>query len=314
MENYIAYQKCISKTEEFILLGKLNEALEYYLKLGETYSFMFPRDSYMGLQLAAYLEDKKNFDFFVSLAARSGCFESFLKSNLHIKRYIKNYGWNEKEFAKSNDIYINNINHDLKKELTVDFKYDRKSMLRYKYIPLYKQHLFKKWELETKKITEKLAVNIISYGFPSYKIIGTDDIKLFKGSLTSDMAIIILAHDPERIEEMDQSLFFEVKKGNLPIRGYAFLRDVIAFKRIKRNNIQGNTYDTYKYGSLSKWTTYDNIEYVNQNRETIGLLPLEKEEKRVIMNNNYLKMKKYSLFPKMNKENPFFHFLTEELF
>lgn len=320
--NYLEYHKELSVIEECLILKKYTEALNLFSNLISQYQFIFPRDAYLATQIAAYLNEKELAKVFLIKAIESGCDFKMLKKNLHIKKIINDIGIKEfKEiYSKSNLEYKKNISTEVKETLQKLHKKDREYLISY--YKLYnffsKEKILHEWNEYSVTAGAEVKEIIQNVGFPSYKIVGTDNLEDykkgdFKDYISSHMAIILLAHDYESIKDVMPLLLEEVNKGHMSARALAFLRDVITFKRLTKKKLKNDDFDTYKYGTfLFQDENIENISDYNYERKEIGLCSLETEKEKHLINNLYTK----SVFWNRRNKNfnkPVFHFLTEDI-
>lgn len=320
--DYLAYHKELSTIEECIISKKYNEAVNLFNNLISQYQFVFPRDAYLATQIASYSNEKEAAKVFLIKSIESGCSFKMLMKNLHIKKIINDIGLKEfKEiYFKSNKEYKKSISTEVKDVMQKLHKKDREYLIRY--YKLYnffsKEKILLEWNQYSVMAGAKVKEIIQNVGFPSYKIVGTDnreDSKKgdFKDYISSHMAVILLAHDYERIKDIMPLLLEEVTKGNISARALAFLRDVITYKRLTKGKLKNDDFDTYKYGTfLFQDKNIDNISNYNQERKKLGLCSLEIEKEKHLINNQYNKSVFWS-YKRKNFNKPLFHFFTEDI-
>lgn len=311
--NFFLYQKTVSNAESFILSEKYSEAIDEYNLLLKDYDYVFPRDMYIAAQVAAYTQNESEFLKFLESAILRGCSEKALLFNRYIKKGISRISRNKfnELYNENNKLYKQHIKLSLKEEIDRLFEVDRL---------FYKLHnrksLFKKkknvlplWAVVSEMIGEKIEFFIKKEGFPSYRLIGVDTNQDFDLAVTSQLCIILLAHDFDSIPSINDLLFEEAVKGNLPVRGYAFLRDVVAYKRITKEKLKKDDFDNYRYASLQHMVGEYDEKAINKNREKIGLLSLELEIKKKTSDSMYLRKKNLKKNTKAN-----FYFFSNQLF
>jgi len=275
--NFFLYQKTVSNAESFILSEKYSEAIDEYNLLLKDYDYVFPRDMYIAAQVAAYTQNESEFLKFLESAILRGCSEKALLFNRYIKKGIS--------------------------RISIYKLHNRKSLFKKK------KNVLPLWAVVSEMIGEKIEFFIKKEGFPSYRLIGVDTNQDFDLAVTSQLCIILLAHDFDSIPSINDLLFEEAVKGNLPVRGYAFLRDVVAYKRITKEKLKKDDFDNYRYASLQHMVGEYDEKAINKNREKIGLLSLELEIKKKTSDSMYLRKKNLKKNTKAN-----FYFFSNQLF
>ncbi|MGH2665953.1 hypothetical protein [Flavobacterium sp.] len=317
--NYIFYQKEIAKVEAHTINGNYKEAVLIFNNLLSQFTFIFPRDAYLAAQLASFTDQKEIAVKFLIEAIKSGSSFKILLQNLHIRNVINDIGI--VEFEK---IYFQyrkkDIPQELKQEMLSLYHKDNEYLTRYSkiYNIFHKKKILTEWDEFSLVAGVKVREIIRKTGFPSYKILGTEnsgDYKKgqFKDLISSHLAVILLAHDQENNKEIMIVLLEELKKGNINARTLAFIRDIITYKRIRNGDLKQDEYDLYAYGVFSFLDkNTEEISSYNKVRSEIGLCDIEIEKEKHFMNKKY---KSSTLWYKKNRnfKQPFFHFFLEDI-
>ncbi len=295
-ENYIEYQKEITKAENLMFDSLFVESLKQYRKTLDAYSFNFPRDCMIAAQVAAYVGDDTSTFYFLRKAVTFG---TTFERMRWIRLLYKPFG-NEplrKAFFHDYDslrqIYSASINLPYR-DICIQYKL-KELELRNKDQAFFSNRYFvcrpflrKKWMSCCKEVLTAMDSLIPKYGFPSYKTIGvTDSVTLSNMALTgADILSIYYHYVCQKNRTWDMSnLYDEVVKGNLSARDYATLQE-----------FDLRSQKGYKWGKslyYVRWEvpprpneTYPNEELANQYRAAIGLSTCYYERVRKLWQHN----------------------------
>lgn len=308
MTDFISYNKLITDSENQIVQNKFTEALKGFKTVYGHFEYLFPRDAYVACQTAAITGAEDDVKFFLSLCMEEGAQVDFLKKNYMIKDYVP--GAKPPEKKQKNSVVKNRI--------CQIYNADREYLHQYNSIVniFNKNKILQKWDAFSSDSTKELSKIIEIHGFPSYRLIGIDrqeDMKKndFKDFLSSHMAVILISHDIESFPVLDSLLKNEMRKGNLNVRGYAFLRDLVTYKRQKKKILKNDEYDNYTYGFFYNEisVTHSDKKKYDQERADIGMCSIDTENIKYKFNQNFLSNQK----PWQRKKENAIHFISEDI-
>ena len=300
-QNYIEYQKEITKAENLMFERKYPEAIRQFKQTFDAYEFNFPRDCMVAAQIASFMNDADNAFYFLRKAVRFGATIERIRMVTFLMSLQIHPQWNEfvKEYPEIRKAYYDGLNLPYR-ELCNQY-YIRDQELRDRDQVWYRNlnrrlspRSEKKWVLNCEKTLEVIDSLIPIYGFPSYKTIGGMDSTLPKRSnrsLSSCQILIVYYHyysirrdaNPKYLEK----LYDEVVKGNLSVRDYAL---ILEFKRREEKGYKEDSSSLYYIRWEPKPDTtkiYANEAEVNQRREALGLSTCHYERLRKIWEHNY---------------------------
>ena len=319
-QNYIEYNKLITKAENYILDSNYNEALANYKEAFEQFDFVFAKHCYTALQIVSLSKDSSETIFFLRKSIKQGLELDLLNNAPFISNISQNSWWNnfvKKEYDSLHTIYLSKINIRLRDQLiklaTIDQLYTKKlNKYRFRIIP--QIIAYHNWKKEIGKLVEiELLPMIEKYGFPGEKLVGINT-NIWEDTISKDFLIsqtkkglggpesvhahlILIHYISGRQNKLDFKLLENLKNGNI----YA-----IQFASIQDFSIKYNS--EVKMGYFNQWHRNPDITAINQvnlNRISIGLEDFEtlrKKEKRnwaikkEINNNNFNHIKIWTVW------------------
>lgn len=297
-ENYIEYQRGITKAENLLLDSMYKETLEQYRLVLDSYSFNFPRDCILASQVSAYIGDDTSLHYFLKKAVRFGAHIDYINSLRFYSKYSLYPWWGDfskREYDSLRNEYIKGINWEYKavcdKYRIVDSKLRDKDQKWYR-----NEYIVLRWDIRNEwiKANEKYISEVDSlidlYGFPSYRIIGVEDsttlpISKYKYLGCSQFNIIYNHYcsrkkcREDKFQKHLSKLLEEVKKGNLSARDYARIME-INYRYSKKYKNKTSLYYVWYEPTLNPTDVYPNEEEINKRREEIGLSNCYYERKR----------------------------------
>ena len=319
-QNYIEYNKLITKAENHILDSNYNDALANYKEAFEQFDFVFAKHCYTALQIVSLSKDSSETIFFLRKGIKQGLELDLLNNAPFISNISQNSWWNnfvKKEYDSLHTIYLSKINIRLRDQLiklaTLDQLYTKKlNKYRFRIIP--QIIAYHNWKKEIGKLVEiELLPMIEKYGFPGEKLVGINT-NIWEDTISKDFLIsqtkkglggpesvhahlILIHYISGRQNKLDFKLLENLKNGNI----YA-----IQFASIQDFSIKYNS--EVKMGYFNQWHRNPDttaINQVNLNRISIGLEDFEtlrRKEKRnwaikkEINNNNFNHIKIWTVW------------------
>lgn len=298
-QDYIKYNKLITKAENEILDSSYNEALAIYDQVLKKYDFVFAKDCYTALQIVSFSNDSVQAQFFLRKGIKQGLELDLLENAPFISRFSTLSWWKPfilSEYDSLHNIYLSKINLKLRDQLiklaTLDQLYTKK-LNRYRFRIIHQIIAYRKWKKEIGNIVEiELLPLIEKHGFPGEKLVGINTNIRFNDTTTNDFLIsqikkgiggpesvnaylILIHYISGRKNKLDFHLLENVRCGNLPAIQYASLQDFCM------------KYDSeIKSGYYNQWHRNPDTDAIindNLNRLSIGLEDFEtlrRKEKR----------------------------------
>jgi hypothetical protein len=286
-QDYIDYQKEITKAESFILDSNYQKAVEVYGTLFKKYDFVFAEHCFTATQTAVVANNYTLAFRFLERSTKQGIKMDVIYNDSILKQLTIHPSW--EKFAINYDslrnIYISNVNWELRWKINELYNLDQKYRDKHELHPwnfLWRPFIRMKWKRVVKRIVETDLIPLIKEnGFPGEKLIGLDEKwmhhKSKKDRYNSSFCYMILIHYysfPNK--NNNELLMMELKKGNIPPKYYASLNDFITR--------WGKERDPKQY--FNEWhrnVEIENREAINKNRLSIGLETFEElklKEKR----------------------------------
>lgn len=300
-QDYIEYQKEITKAENYMFDGCFKESIQLYRKTFDAYEFNFPRDCMIAAQIANKYGDDTNTYYFLKKALRYGVPIENISNNseFRFKYFIKDL---QKEYLKIRNQYTNSINleyKDLCNKLYIkdqEIRDKDQDFWRNRYF-VWQKSLRRKWENNSREIVKLIDSLIPIYGYPSYRTIGlidTSSPKTYINNVSSDQVLIPYIHYMSMNKEKDpkflENLYDEVVKGNLSARDYALLCEFDYRQKHKKeihNFILGKSLYYIRWEVVSnKDSVFNDEEEINKRREKIGLSNCYYERLRKLYQHN----------------------------
>ena len=316
-ENYIEYQRGITKAENLMFDSLFHESVKQYKTVFDSYSFNFPRDCMIAAQAATYIKDDTSAFYFLRKAVRYGTHIERIKivrlleplqNSPHWKIFINDYDSLRNAYYESIDIPYRDVCNELKlKESAlhtkdqgvVDGKYKKNGFFTNRYI-VWNPFLRKKWKNCCKEVLTVIDSLIPIYGFPSYRTIGSADSIIFNNITLSGAQILTTYYHYVGAKKSEQFLFGlkeEVIKGNLSARDYATLMEFQHREHKEYRSDKSMYYIRWEVYPFSD-KIYPNEDVANINREEIGLSNCYYERVRKLWQHlyNYGKPNSFELF------------------
>lgn len=273
-QNYIDFQKNITRAEIAILDSNYTEASRIYYDLFQNYDFVFLGNCVSACQSAIAINNDTLAFYFAERAIKHGLKMNQIETEKTLKLLQTKPQW--KAFSANYDslraIYTKSVNWELRKK--INELNDRDQLWRDRHEIqwwnlLWKPLIKRRWYKELEKIVEIELVPLINqYGYPGEKLIGIDEKymhhKFREEHNISFMVSLILIHYYSKNRSLDDAfLIEEIKKGNLNAKQFADFHDFRARTSGK------NDYYCQWYWNLQYLNTV--VEDVNKRRAEIGL-------------------------------------------
>lgn len=282
-QNYIDFQKNITRAEIAILDSNYNEASNIYYDLFQNYDFVFLGNCVSACQSAIAINNDTLAFYFANRALKHGLKMNQIETEKTLKLLKTKPQWNT--FSANYDslraIYTKSVNWELRKK--INELHDRDQLWRDRHELqwwnlLWKPLIKHRWYKELEKIVEIELVPLINHnGYPGEKLIGVDEKfmhhKLSEEPNKSFMVKLILIHYYSKNRSLDDTfLIDEIKNGNLNAKQFADFHDFRA-STSGNNDYYCQWYWNLKFMmSLNKNITEEDV---NKRRAEIGLGPHE---------------------------------------
>jgi len=111
-QNYIEYQREITKAENLFFDTLYSASIKQYRKTFDAYEFNFPRDCMVAAQVAAYAKDDTSAFYFLRKAARFGASMERIKTTYRLRPLQKSPLWQPflKDYDEQRKLYYAGIN------------------------------------------------------------------------------------------------------------------------------------------------------------------------------------------------------------
>ncbi len=275
-QNYIDFQKNITRAEIAILDSNYNEASNIYYDLFQNYDFVFLGNCVSACQSAIAINNDTLAFYFAERAIKHGLKMNQIETEKTLKLLQTKPQWNT--FSANYDslraIYIKSVNWELRKK--INELHDRDQLWRDRHElqwwnllwnPIIKHF----WYKDLEKIVEMELVPLINeYGYPGEKLIGIDEKymhhKFREEPYNSFMVRLILIHYYSKNRSLDDTfLIDEIKKGNLNAKQFADFHDFRASYFSEGSN------EFYAQWCYNLKFSKTEIEEINKRRAEIGL-------------------------------------------
>lgn len=287
-QNYIDYQQTINRVDNDICANQLESALLRLDSVHELYSFIYAKHCYKALQISCKLKDSSEIDKWLTKSFIQGIPFWIIREDSLLKTVFAFDNCKETllEYDSLRKIYLDKVNVPLRKTVDSLIEIDQRLtqkvndgfiLFRFTY------HAYR-WLKNNKRQLEIIKQLTANFGFPGEQIIGLpmqcEDPVKFQLNMSPGMLLqetntyIMLIHcfsNPR--PDFNELLVVEVKKGNLPANQFGAINDFMA------------KYGKNKYGNYSYYNVWhtdpfeENIRSVNVNRNKIGLMPFEEQER-----------------------------------
>ena len=275
-QNYIDFQKNITRAEIAILDSNYTEATNIYYDLFQNYDFVFLGNCVSACQSAIAINNDTLAFYFATRAIKHGLKMNQIETEKTLKLLQTKAQWNT--FSANYDslraIYTKSVNWELRKK--INELYDRDQLWRDRHELqwwnfLWKPLIKRRWYKELEQIVEMELVPLIKqYGYPGEKLIGVDEKymhhKSKNDSYNSSKIVIILIHYYSKNRNLDDTfLIDEIKKGNLNAKQFADFHDFRASYFSEGSN------EFYAQWCYNLKFSKTEIEEINKRRAEIGL-------------------------------------------
>ena len=312
-ENYIEYQRGITKAENLMFDSLFHESVKQYKTTFDSYSFNFPRDCMIAAQAATYIEDNASALYFLKKAVRFGVTKEHLRRiRLFEKLSDNTFQLLFMEYDSLRNEYFSNLNlpyRELCNELrlkeqalhakdqgVVNGRFTDNAFFSTNRYLVWKPSIRKEWQNYCLKAVETIDSLIPQYGFPSYRTIGVVDSVTFTNKALSSCQILMIYYHylPYKKSTIDMSILYnEVVKGNLSARDYATMYEFYLRKSAKYRKNKSLYYVRWDVPPIPD-KIYPNEDVANINREEIGLSNCYYERVRKLWQHDYYNNKPYS--------------------
>ena len=275
-QNYIDFQKNITRAEIAILDSNYTEASNIYYDLFQNYDFVFLGNCVSACQSAIAINNDTLAFYFANRAIKHGLKMNQIETEKTLKLLQTKPQW--KAFSAHYDslraIYTKSVNWGLRKK--INELHDRDQLWRDRHELqwwnlLWKPLIKRRWYKELEKIVEIELVPLINqYGYPGEKLIGIDEKymhhKFREEHYNSFMVRLILIHYYSKNRSLEDAfLIDEIKKGNLNAKQFADFHDFRASYFPEGSN------EYYAQWCYNLKFSKTEIEEINKRRAEIGL-------------------------------------------
>lgn len=300
-ENYIDYQKAITKAETCILDSNYTRALEIYDSTFQEYDFVFLKHCITACEVACELKKNELAFNLLRRAVKQGYKLNSLNADkynistnnkiMRLSSIDKDWGDFLKDYDSLRNIYITSIDWELRRKINNLYDLDQKWRDKHELHPwnfLWRPFIWLKWKSVVGKIVEDELVPIIKEkGYPGEKLIGVSEKNMhhkFNIDFYSHVqtGTIFIHFFSSKRKHFDDSIFLdEVKKGNLNINSYCSIQNFNA-QFSKNKKTKGKFYfhrDNYSSKKFNKMKEAS-LESVNKRRFEIGLSDCATEKRK----------------------------------
>ncbi|PWH87227.1 hypothetical protein [Brumimicrobium oceani] len=277
-QDYSSYYQGINKARKAIALGNHKNGIEFYYETFIRYDFVFARDCYNAIEISAFENDTIRLNYFIRRGLKQGVSFQLISSIKNLEKYQGANFFTEITIQKDSlaNIYLESINHEIRKEMNEMFKVDQDLREEYYSRILFRRiKIGKKWEELNRNQVHRIIEMTREHGFPGEKLIGIDTKamhpKIGDYNLSAGMPIVIFIHHYSKPNTSFNSLLFEeIQKGNLYNEHFATISDFeVKFGKSKHSN--------FGFFSFKQTRKNENPLKIDQRRKQIGLITLEEE-------------------------------------
>lgn len=269
--NYLKYHQRVATAEDALVLEQFEQALNIYKETFKVYENPFAVDAFYACQIAAYLNNKQDFDSLISLCFKKGVSYKLLSKSPLTKKFLSGRdSIKYQNLHKANyQIYLSGLNLKLREEFYKRYLKEQAS----------KQDL-PKFKSATESNYDRIEHLAKAGNFPGRAVIGIDFGDLYSSDMTIGNSFVFatLLHYPYSFCRLKEHLFNEIKKGNISPRDVAYLysfeqnKETTLYKYYT-NPAELNCKTTTCYNLFGKKS--NDIESVNKERYEIGLCKYE---------------------------------------
>ncbi|TYB76166.1 TraB/GumN family protein [Bizionia myxarmorum] len=271
-QNYLDYYKGINTGKLLLADNQPEASLNSYYTTFENFHFVFARDCYNAIEIAAFAKDSLKLDYFIRRGIQQGLKWNQINRIENISRF--QYADFLKEIEKEKDrlenSYKESINWEVRNMITEMFQQDQEIRERYYEAILFKRNkIGRDWETLNKKQVEKLIEITATYGFPGEKLIGIDTNqmhdKIANANMSAGMPIVLFIHHYSQPNQSYSALLLEqIKTGNLYNEHFATISDFeAAFGK--------NKFENFGYFAFKHKPKVINVMEINKRRTEIAL-------------------------------------------
>ena len=287
-QDYNEYHRILNRIDKDVLNKDYFSAVERYDSLYENFNFIYSQHCFKALQICCISKDSLNVDRWLEKSIIQGVPIWMIRNNDLSKKVFDFYS-SQKTIAKYDSlrtIYLNSINHNLRKQIDSLFEIDQKYTTKVNtgFILFRNTYHGIRWFKNNKKQFNILNGIIDRYGFPGEKIIGLpkhmeDSTQYYKhfdfygpvmGETKTYVMLIHYYSNPRA--DINNKLLTNVKLGNLPAYQFGALNDFMARWGRKK-------YGDFKYFNV--WHNDPNkmneVE-IAERRNVIGLNSFEQQK------------------------------------
>ena len=304
-QDYIDFQKNITRAEVAILDSNYTEAATIYYDLFQKNDFVFLGNCVSACQTALVLNNDTLAFYFAERAVKHGLKMNQIESEKTLKLLMAKPQWVpfSSKYDSLRTIYTKSVNWELRNK--INELNDRDQLWRDRHEIqwwniLWKPIIKRKWYNELEKIVEiELLPLIKQYGYPGEKLIGIDEKymhhKFREEHFNSFMIRLILIHYYSINRSLDDTfLIEEIKKGNLHAKQFGDFHDFRASYCSEDSNAFNELYAQW-FCNLKFSKT--EVEEINKRRAEIGL---GTHEQRLREQKNFIEYRK-----QRNNNKPF---------
>ena len=279
-KNYFDYYKGINNGKLLAANQNIEASIQTYYSTFEKFDFVFARDCYNAIELAALAKDTVSLTYFIKRGIGQGLkFDQILKikniTQFHNSAFLKAIEKDKKAHEKS---YENKINWELREIIVKMFEEDQAMRKKYYEAALFKRRrIGREWEELNKIQIEKLIEITKQYGLPGERLIGVDTEemhpKIHTSNYSAGMPIVLFIHHYSQPNKSYDSILFEqIKSGYLYNEHFATICDFeAAFGK--------NKFENYGYFAFKQTPKRINEKEINNRRKEIALLSINEFEK-----------------------------------
>lgn len=305
-ENYLYYYRSVAKAEEYIVQGLYQEAVEYYMRIFNTYKYNNPIDCYVAAQVAAYIADTSSCQAIIYKGLSFGLPVATVISNPHLQRLFKTC--NRYLIDSCSREYEKSIDAEARAAVLLLAKKDRE------YTRAHQGELYEKDKHTLKAVHIPFFDSLINdiiyltgvHGFPSQRIAGTQrgDDSLFRTGPNSLFTLYIFIHRGDGWKRLQPLLWAELQNGNIHPQLYGMIYESTYVKSRYENGVNYFAGRPCQESQCKKLVAEKNIPAIDSLRWEIGLCSYQIMEAKFKSQMQYKKW----LTATKRKNAPYFDF------
>lgn len=306
-KTYLNYYQEVARAEEAVVNGRYVESINQYQKTFAEYPYNNPIDCYVAAQVASYEKDTASSTHFLLKGIRFGVPVYTIINNPHLAGIFGSI--NKRVVDSCLTVYENSINKKARTETIAFFKKEQYLIHNlpngdksYESDGHTLNHKYRQtWDTLLQEITGLIK----RYGFPSQKIIGTqngeDSMKPINPHST--YALFIFIHHSNAWKDIGTILWAELLKGNITPQMYGIIYESSNGKKEYSDSaLYFAARDCY-YNRCEK-IVKNNLKKINEDRHNIGLCSYEVMKMKFASRHLYYKWREKT----DRKPEPFFDF------